>query len=393
MMKYPCVVISFVLILLLGACGAPAAAPNTSNRGATESAPTMNMSSTMPMNGTMTSEHGMGGMAMGSGAPVPTVTPGVPANIPAATPDLAAFPVTIHNCGRTLTFRKPPERVVALYPLTAEFLLRLGLGDRIIGAAFTQADPVAPDLVAAFQKLPVLTTDSAPSKEVLLTARPDFVIDNFPGLFYAESRGMASIDQLAANGAQAYTLTARCEGNEVNGKVEDLYTDIGNLGKIFGVGDRATQLIDALRGRVAAVQAKIAGKPPVRVMIYDSGVGPINVFGTGAIANVVEHAGGHNEFADASTNREFLMLSAEEVASRDPDVFVLLERYGSRMMSMGKDLTTQEAADFLIKTFPNTAAAKNKRVVIVPYQQLYTGLLTIDGIETLAKAFYPEASK
>ena len=331
-----------------------------------------------------------GGMNMQPAAPVPTVTPGAPADIPAAKPNLSAFPVTIQNCGRTLTFSKPPERAVALYPLTAEILLRLGLKDRIVATGLNAGDPPAPDLTAAFQKLPALSTDQPPSKEVLLTAQPDFVIDNFPGFFYNEAQGLASIEQLKANGAQAYTLTARCDGNEANGKYADIYTDITNIGKIFGISAEADTLVAAMQQRAAAVQKAIDGKPKARFMIYDSGVGPINVYGPGAISNVAEQAGGENVFADQP--REFAMLSAEVVASRDPEVFIITEHQGQRGMSMGKDLNAQEAADFLIKTFPNTSAAKNKRVVVVPYQQLYASIQNIDGIEALAKAFYPDAA-
>lgn len=391
MMNHKLVLISFALIMLLAACGGtPTAAPTASNAAASGSAPAMSMGSTMPMSGTTTAGS-MGGMVMGSSAPMPTVTPGVPANVPAATPDLAAFPVTIENCGRTLTFDAPPERVVALYPMTAEVLLRLGLQDRIIGAAYTQADPVAPDLRTAFNALPVITTDAAPNRELLLSAQPDFVIGNFPGLFYVESRGLASIEQLAANGVQAYTLTARCIGNERNGTIANLYTDVENMGKIFGVPDRAAQLVEQMQARVAAVQSKIADQPKPRVLIYHSGIGPLNVFGPGAISNVMEQAGGENAFAGVDSDREFLQLSAEEIAVRDPDVFVVLQRSGGQEMSMGTTLSAEEAATFLLETFPNTTAAKNNRVVVVPYEQLYIGLQNVDGVETLARGFFPEA--
>ena len=334
------------------AMGNETPAPTMALGGATPAPTTasgMDMGGAMPMTGTMTmggTAMPMGGMDMATSEPVPTLTPGPAAAIPAAQPDLAAFPVTVENCGRTLTFKEPPERVVPLYPLTAEFLLRLGLQSRIVGVAFSESEPVAPDLRTAFAALPVITTDAAPNKEVLLTARPDFVLDNFPGLFYNAAQGAATVEELKANGAEAYTLTSRCTGNEANGKVADIYTDIANLGKIFGISGRAQQLIDQLKGRVAAVQAKIAGKPKLRMLVYDSGVGPINVYGPGAIADVAVLAGGVNVFPDGDS--EFLMLSAEEVAARDPEVFVVFDRPGARQMSMGADLNAQEAADFLI---------------------------------------------
>lgn len=309
-----------------------------------------------------------------------------------ATPSAAqktVYPLTIENCGRTLTFAKAPERVVPLYPLTAEFLLRLGLGDRIIGAAFTNGDPVAPELADAYAALPVISADAPPSREVLLAATPDLVIDNFPFYFLDENQGFASVDQLAAQGAQVYTLTARCSGNEATGKLTDLYTDVLNLGKIFDVQAEAEAMVAQMQARVAAVQEQIAGLPPVTVMIYDGGTDPLIIYGPGAISSVVEAAGGQNVFGDLDS--EFNMLSAEQVAAANPDVIIVLDHQAKPSMSMTKEMTFEEQVAYLKATFPGSNAAKNDRYLSLPYQQVYASLQNVDGVEAMARAFYPDA--
>lgn len=308
---------------------------------------------------------------------------------PVAAPNATRYPLTIENCGQQITFEHAPERVVPLDPLTAEFMLRLGLGDRIVGAGLTNGDPVAPDLLATYATLPVLSTDAPPSREVLLAAKPDLVLDNFPFFYLDPNSGFASAEQLAAQGAAVYTLTARCTGNETTRKLTDLFTDVSNLGAIFAVQDRAATLVAQMRERLATVQAKIAGLPPVKVLIYEDGKSPLEVYGPGALSDVVQTAGGQNVFGDLPD--ELNLLSAEEVAVANPDVIIVLDHQGSPPMSMTAALTFEEKVEVLKSTFPDSNAVKNDRFVSLPYQQIYASLQNIDGVEALARAFYPDA--
>lgn len=83
------------------------------------------------------------------------------------------YPVTIENCGRTVTVNGAPERVVSLNQASTEILLSLGLADRIVGTA-TLTDPVRANLVAANESVPRLADDK-PSLETVLNVEPDFV--------------------------------------------------------------------------------------------------------------------------------------------------------------------------------------------------------------------------
>jgi iron complex transport system substrate-binding protein len=77
-------------------------------------------------------------------APVPTAAAVATAAHSAAAEAPAGFPVTIQDCGRTLTFTKAPERIVTTYPNAAELLIRLGLGDKIVGSMYHKDTPVTP---------------------------------------------------------------------------------------------------------------------------------------------------------------------------------------------------------------------------------------------------------
>jgi iron complex transport system substrate-binding protein len=286
------------------------------------------------------------------------------------------YPVTIENCGNTLTFDKAPERVVTTYSVTTELMLRLGLQDVIVGAA-AFGEPMPDDLQSSYDNLNLIGADYLIPKEVMLSLEPDFVFDNEPATF-DPSKGNATREELAAAGTQIYTLTAKCEGvREV--KLADIYTDLENIGKIFNVADKAQKLITEMQTTLQNVQERLAGQEPLQVLIYESGEGPFTIYGTGPWDAVLRTAGGENAIADL--NVPYTQLSSEEMASRDYDAILLIEYDGN----------AQQRADVLFETFPNSEAAKNKRAIIVPYELLNPGVRNHLGAEIIARGLYPEA--
>jgi iron complex transport system substrate-binding protein len=96
-------------------------------------------------------------------------------------------------------------------------------------------------------------------------------------------------------------------------------------------------------------------------------------------------AGGENVFADLETG--YAEVSVEAIAVREIDVFVVAD-YGPNYTYAP---SAQERAEFLIKTFPNSAAAKNRRYVLIPYQYINPSIQNALGVKTLAEGFFPEA--
>ena len=48
------------------------------------------------------------------------------------------YPLTIDNCGQTITLDAAPERVVTIKSTATEMLLSLGLGDKIVRVGFQE---------------------------------------------------------------------------------------------------------------------------------------------------------------------------------------------------------------------------------------------------------------
>lgn len=88
---------------------------------------------------------------------------------PSPTIDVAA-PVTVDNCGVTVTFDTAPERVVTI-ELHHGAAAALGLGDRIVGTAF-QDGPVPAEWADAARRASRRSPTFAPNEEAVLQLSP-----------------------------------------------------------------------------------------------------------------------------------------------------------------------------------------------------------------------------
>lgn len=306
---------------------------------------------------------------------------------PTAAP-AAGYPVTIENCGRTLTFTRAPERVLVTYQNVAEILVKLGLKDKIVGVTYGQAYPAPAEMKAEIDGLNYLSPPrkGSAAKEVELSTRPDLVIAAYPTYDFDAAQGVATQEDFAAAGAQIYGISAECEKSVPNGTIATVYSDILNFGAIFGVQERAKAVVKEMQDRIAAVQAKVAGRPPVAVAFYDTGEDQLGFYGSGLNSDMIALAGGANVFADQP--EVYLQVSKEAFALKNPAIFAVLDYEGAAGVTDEPD-----RAAFLFATFPNMQASKNKRWVAVSGAAFAAGIRIPEAIETMAKAFHPEAFK
>ncbi len=99
----------------------------------------------------------------------------------------AKFPVTINNCGLSITYDAPPERAVTMNQAATEIMLALGLEKHMVGTAFMD-DKILPEFADAYAGIPILS-EKYPSQEVLLTSEPDFVYGVYRTAFGDEAAG------------------------------------------------------------------------------------------------------------------------------------------------------------------------------------------------------------
>ncbi|MEV4170665.1 ABC transporter substrate-binding protein [Nonomuraea sp. NPDC049709] len=306
---------------------------------------------------------------------------------PAAAPQ-AGFPVTITNCGRTLTFDRPPAKVVTGYHPSLETLFALGLQDRVAGRTNFSESAFLPGQKELYDRIPEISpTIMLPQKEVMLAQGADFVLDNAMAAFDAAG-GYATVAELDAAGSPVYILGGWCSPEEtLEYTLDDTLTDLRNLGKIFGVSDRADRLVADLRGRLDDVRERVAGRPPVKVLATDGGKGPVNAYGGAGITNqMITAAGGVNVLA--GVKGDYTEVSVEQVSAAHPDA-ILVSEYATLR---GETMPTVRAktADTLAIA-RNSPAAKDRRVLAVPVAAQHPGYRNLLAIEDIARFLHPDA--
>lgn len=296
-----------------------------------------------------------------------------------STPALA-FPVTVQSCNREVTFDAPPAKAIANDVNLVEMMLALGLRDRMVGYTGVSGwKTLDEELRAGIAELPELSAQY-PTREVLLGAEPDFF---FAGWNYGmKVGGEVTPETLEPLGIKTYELTESCifVGPKARSTMQDMYNDLLNLGLIFGVEDRAKDLVAGYEARLAEITSAVDRTNPLRVFVYDSGEESPFTAGAYAIPTaLIEAAGGKNIMDDL--DKSWATVAWEPVVERNPEVIVIVN-YG--------DVTAEQKIAFLEANpaFANVDAVKNDRYVVLEYVEATPGPRNIRAVEKLVKGFW-----
>ncbi|WP_454855972.1 ABC transporter substrate-binding protein [Rhizobium binxianense] len=305
-----------------------------------------------------------------------------------------AYPLTITNCGRPVTFAKAPERVVSVGQAMTEILLSLGLADRITGTA-VWFSPVLKQFEAENGKIKRLA-DNDPSFEAVVGTDPELVAAEFEW-HVGPNGSVGTYDQFSRLGINSYVAPADCaaKDNTTGGdgvrkemlKTDVIYQEIAELAQIFDVQDRGDALIASLKEREAKAIASIgdvrAKDIPVVFWFSSKEVdGEAFMAGrNGAPAYIMQTLGARNVI---TTNEEWPSVGWETVAGLDPEIIVVADmdrrRYAADDPAVKlKFLETDPVASRI-------DAVEKKHIVVMDSQAMSPSIRIIDGVETLAES-------
>lgn len=286
--------------------------------------------------------------------------------------------VVIENGDRTVTFTKMPEKVLCANLYAAENMVMLGLGDKVVGrnVSTNPAEKPLEGLEAQFDKIPQIEK----SNENAVALGTDLVIGQISAF---KDGAWGSYEQLEGEGINCLTITGTIVQDET---VEDVYTDIRNLGKIFKVEDKAEELVADIEAQIEEVQAAVKDVPEdkkVKAFVLDTFKGnEIYTTSKGLESNLIELAGGINCTRDMADSRWF-NTSVETLVETNPDV-IIINDYGSQ--------TVEEKLDFL-KSNPALSeipAVKNENYLIIPLVEVMQDVRAASACKKFAQHFYPE---
>lgn len=310
-----------------------------------------------------------------------------------AAPAMAAtqYPLTITNCGQTVTFDKAPVKIVSIGQGMTEILFSLGLADKIAGTA-VWVGPVLPQYAEANAKIKRLA-DNDPSFESVVGEEPDLVAAEFE--WHVGTQGsVGKREQFSGLGINTYVAPADCvakintDGGDGVRKelftMELIYQEIGELAEIFDIKERGDALIADLKKREADAAASILSAKDLPVVFWFSSKevsGDAYIAGkNSAPAYILKTLGAKNV---VTTEEEWPLVGWETISQANPAVIVIATMDRRRYAADDP----QVKLDFLAKD-PVTSeldAVKNKHFVMMDAQSMNPTIRTIDGIEVLAK--------
>ncbi|WP_433886001.1 ABC transporter substrate-binding protein [Pseudomonas vranovensis] len=298
---------------------------------------------------------------------------------PGAFAEATQYPLTVQSCNRQVTFTKAPEHALSHDINMTQMMLALGLRSRMVGYSGVSGwKAVTPQLRKQLDGLPELAA-KYPSVETLLNANVDFL---FAGWDYGMRVGGDLTPQsLAPLGIPVYELTESCAFvmKRPAASLDDTYTDLRNLGRIFDVQERAEQLIGDMQARVAVVQQQLPAERP-RVFLYDSGEDRAMTSGRlGMPEALIAAAGGRNVLNDIEAS--WTRVNWESVVERNPEVIVIVD-YGEVSAAQKQAFLEQHPA------LQSVEAIRNKRFVVIPYVAATPSLENVEAIETIAKSLH-----
>jgi iron complex transport system substrate-binding protein len=255
--------------------------------------------------------------------------------------------------GHVLALPHPAQRVVALAPHLTELVFAAGGGAKLVGVIRYSDHP------AAARALPLVGDAFALNLERIAQLRPDLVLVWHSGL------GERQREQLRALKLPVYESEIR--------RVGDIAATLHRVGTLLGTAATADAAADSLMRRWTALQARYAGRAPVRVF-YQLWQQPLmTINGEHLIAQAVTACGGVNVFASMPGLTP--TVSWEAAAQADPQLIA------------GAQVDGQTAPQGHWADLTQVDAVKHQRYALLPPELLgRMGPRFIDGAQLLCEA-------
>jgi iron complex transport system substrate-binding protein len=301
------------------------------------------------------------------------------------------YPLTIENCGQSVTFDHAPANAVALGQNSAEIMLLLGLEDRMAATAFWP-NKVLPELAEANRKVDVISVEF-PTLEAVLSHQPDFVAAMLTTLLGADSK-VAKRSDFENLGVPTYLSPSACstalDAGDAYGtrdalwSMDLLYSEIEDLSLIFNVADRGDALIADFKAREAALRARFARNDNLTFLFWFSSASPADDAylggGNGPSGYIADILGGSNAI---KTEADWPAVGWEGILAADPTVFVAAQVDRNRW-----DLDRAESKIDFLKSDPTVSqmeAVQADRIVVMSGASMNPSIRTLYGAEQVAE--------
>jgi len=231
----------------------------------------------------------------------------------------------------TDTWTAPARRIVSLLPSATEIAYALGLEDRLVGVThecdFPPRAREKPQLTAS--ALPHTATSGEIDRHVRASVHAGsslYALDS--ALLERLNPDLIVTQELCEVCAVSYGIVAqaarrvRSDPRVVSlepSSLEDVFANVVTFGELTGTAERAQSLVAALRARLDALRAHVAGRPRPRTLVLEWTDPPMS--GGHWTPGLVELAGGEALLANAGANSQTIRWDA--IAAAAPEVILV----------------------------------------------------------------------
>jgi iron complex transport system substrate-binding protein len=293
-----------------------------------------------------------------------------PAQAPAVTPAPATSPtpapITLTDgLGKSFTFDKPYQKIVSLAPSNTEILFAIGAGSQVVArdsfSDFPEAAQQVKDIGGGWGDV---------DTEAIVALAPDLVLA-------AEINATEQVKTLEDLGLNVYYLS--------NPKTLDgMYENLRTVARLTGHEAETETLIESLKSRVSAVDAKIAGVTDKPLVFYELDGSDPNAPWTSGPDTYVDllliKAGGAN--LGNLLDSPWAQISLEKLVTENPDLILLGDAVWGGVTP--EAVAARAGWDSLADVQNDKVFPFDDNLISRP------GPRMVDGLEQLAKLLHPE---
>jgi iron complex transport system substrate-binding protein len=276
----------------------------------------------------------------------------------------AAVQVT-DDAHHTITLARPVARVISAAPSLTELLYEAGGGDRLVGTVDYS------DYPTMARKVPRIGSNQKLDLERIATLAPDLALVWFHG------NATREVDQLAALGIPLFYLEPQ--------RIQDIPSALERIGQLMGTDRIAQAAAQRFRTRYASLQARYAGRTPVRVFYQVEENPLLTINDKQIISDAIHLCGGINVFGPASMLVP--QLSTESVVAANPDI-ILTSRWSTDGGQSAAPVRSPEDHSLKMWTrFSSMKAVKTGQLWLIPGDQISRhGPRILDGAQAVCTA-------
>jgi iron complex transport system substrate-binding protein len=259
------------------------------------------------------------------------------------------------DLGRTVKIPANVERAVSLAPNLTEIIFAVDAGDKLVG------DTTYCDYPEEAKKIQKVGDTMNPNLEAIIALKPQVVFVS------------------TASQIESFTKTLETQNIAVfvtnPSDLEGIYRSIFQIGEIFGKQEKAVQVTNAMKSRVADVEVRTNASPKIKTFVQIGGEPLFTIGKNSFITDLIARAGGVSVTANVS--EPYPKYSKETALALQPEAIILSENPSN----------TEPNA-----VFKNSPAMKNGKVFKINADLLSRpGPRIVDGLEQIAKSLHPES--